>query len=79
MQKYILPGSFVTFEGNAKAYVVEKVYKDSLLLSYYHYTDSKNDRIKNNDLKYIKSEKFFLTPEILNSGTLKVTGIRIPA
>lgn len=79
LQKYILPGSFVTFEGNAKAYVVEKVYKDSLLLSYYHYTDSKNDRIKNNDLKYIKSEKFFLTPEILNSGTLKVTGIRIPA
>ena len=49
LQKYILPGSFVTFEGNAKAYVVEKVYKDSLLLSYYHYTDSKNDRIKNND------------------------------
>lgn len=76
LQDYIVPGSFITFKGNAKSFIVEKSYKDSLLVGYYHYTTNANDKIKNPELTFVKSEKFLLNNETLKD--LEVTGIHLP-
>ena len=75
LQKCIVPGTFVRFEGDYRSYLVEKVYKDSLLLSYYHYTNTTSDK-NPEDLKYVKSTKMIFGSEDLKK--YNVTGIHLP-
>lgn len=73
----LIPGSFITFRENAKSFIVEKVMEDSLLLSYYHYTDKKVNDI--NGLEYVISEKFLLTKEqILNMNNKFPASLFVP-
>jgi hypothetical protein len=54
---YIVPGSYVTFGGNAKSFLVEKKLGDELLLSSYHYSKSRNVT-QSGDMQNVFSEKF---------------------
>lgn len=72
--KFIVPGSFITFEGNAKSFIVEKVIENKLLLSAYHYT---NNKIGDNEgLQYVISEKFLLDTD--NLGDVKPVSLFVP-
>lgn len=54
---YIVAGSYVTFAGNAKSFLVEKRLGDKLLLSAYHYSKSPNVA-QTGDFQNVFSEKF---------------------
>jgi hypothetical protein len=68
---YLVPGSFIQFKGNANNFIVEKVYDNQILLSAYHHSNIKNNKIANPNLQYVTAEKFFLTREDLDNQVIK--------
>lgn len=55
----VVPGSSLIFEGNAKAYTVEKVLGNKMLVSNYHFSKIENENDKS-DFSKIRAEKFFI-------------------
>lgn len=55
--KYIIPGTYITFKGNAKAFVVEQAIDGKFILAAYHYTRSKNVEPKR-ELESVIGERF---------------------
>lgn len=68
----IVPGTFITFKGDTDAYVVEKAFNNSLLISKYAYTKTGNG--PSGDLEYVKCEKFYLTKDT----PLEIVGLHVP-
>ena len=66
----LTPGSYITFEGNKKSFIVEKVLENKVLLASYHNT---NATLTNG--QSIIGEKFLLD---LSSLTKKVYSIFVP-
>jgi hypothetical protein len=71
----IVPGSFITFskenkteQNNAKAFVVEKVLDDAILLSAYHHTTIASN--------YVTSEKFLFTRDDYNKAIVSQNKFR---
>lgn len=69
----LIPGSFITFKGEADAYIIEKVLKDSLQVAKYSYTRKESPKVKG-DLSYVKFERFILD----ESTDLEVVGLHTP-
>ena len=69
----LVPGSFITFENDAKAYIVEKILKNKIQLAKYSYTkyDSGKDE---GDLSHIRSERILVSADT----KLKLAGVHIP-
>jgi hypothetical protein len=76
---YIVPGSFITFAGDANSYIVERASGDKLLVAKYSATKTKSSKMEeiSKDFAYIKSEKFYITKELLNKG-LEIVNIHLP-
>lgn len=57
--QYVVPGSYLLVEGNAKPFIVEKTIGDKLLVSSYHYSDIPNvgDTSK---INHVKAERFLI-------------------
>lgn len=68
----LIPGTFLTFKGNAKAFVVERVANKSAILTAYHYG---NNEIRSTGLNHVISERF----ELNSTSTLGVpTALFVP-
>lgn len=75
--EFIVPGSFITFNNNAKAFIVEKVLENKLLLAAYHY--SNNEVRKNAEgLEYVISERFLLDLDNLSGEGPKPVALFVP-
>lgn len=71
----IVPGSYITFKGDADAYIVEKALNDKLVVSKYVHTKFEtNDKNIPKDLAFVKSEKFTLDKDT----SLEIAGIHVP-
>ena len=77
LQTYLVPGTFIQFKGNSDSFIIEKVYKDHIELGSYHHTLSANESIKDQKLKYVKAEKFFLNKESLDKG-VEIVNLYLP-
>jgi hypothetical protein len=63
--QYIVPGSYLLVEGNAKPFIVEKMIGDKLLVSAYHYSNIPNVG-DDSKINHVKAERFFIGVDATN-------------
>lgn len=68
----LVPGSFITFENNAKVFIVEKILNDKIQISKASYTKYESDN--SDDLSYVRTERIIIDKNI----KLNIAGIHIP-